>query len=44
MSKTTTTAKMRSDGTVVEVLVDGREQPSPAMPNPPLVAAGRVLL
>src|SRR3954466_1408768 len=29
MSKTTTTAKIRSDGTVVEVLKDGTERPFP---------------
>lgn len=32
MSKTTTTAKMPSDGTVVEVVEDGRERPFPDAP------------
>ena len=33
MNKTTTTAKMLSDGTVVEMLADGSERPFP--PKPP---------
>ena len=32
MSKTTTIAKMRPDGSVVEVLADGRERPIPDTP------------
>jgi putative transcriptional regulator len=32
MSETITTAKIRSDGTVVEVLKDGSERPFPASP------------
>jgi DNA-binding transcriptional regulator YiaG len=32
MSKTTTTARMRADGTVVEVMSDGSERPFPDMP------------
>jgi putative transcriptional regulator len=36
MSKTVTTAKIRSDGTVVEILEDGRERPFPATPLRPM--------
>ena len=36
MSKTTTTAKMRSDGTVVEVLENGEERPFPETPMRPM--------
>ena len=36
MSKTTTTAKMLSDGTVVEMLADGRERPFPPTPPRPM--------
>ena len=36
MSKNTTTAKMRSDGTVVEVLKNGEEQPFPETPMRPM--------
>ena len=32
MSKTTTTAKMRADGTIVEVMSDGSERPFPGRP------------
>ena len=32
MNKTTTTAKMLSDGTVIEMLADGSERPFPPMP------------
>jgi putative transcriptional regulator len=32
MSKTTTTAKMRADGTIVEVMSDGSERPFPHTP------------
>ena len=32
MSKTTTIAKMRADGTIVEVMSDGGEQPFPVTP------------
>ena len=39
MSKTTTTAKIQSDGTVVEVLADGSEQPLPTSPPRPMAAA-----
>lgn len=39
MSKTTTTAKIQSDGTVVEVLADGSEQPLPASSPRPMTAA-----
>ena len=39
MSKTTTTAKIQSDGTVVEVLADGSEQPLPTSPPRPMTAA-----
>ena len=39
MSKTTTTAKMRADGTVVEVLGDGSEQPFPKRPMRPMTEA-----
>lgn len=46
MSKTTITAKMRPDGTVVEVLEDGCERPFPDAPMRPMTdaeieAAGR---
>ena len=36
MSKTTTIAKMRPDGSIVEVLADGRERPIPDTPMPPM--------
>jgi putative transcriptional regulator len=36
MNKTTTTAKIRSDGTVVEVLDDGSERPFPKTPMRPM--------
>ena len=39
MSKTTTTAKMRTDGTVVEVLGDGSERPFPKRPIRPMTEA-----
>lgn len=39
MSKTTTTAKIQSDGTVVEVLADGSEQPLPTSSPRPMAAA-----
>lgn len=39
MSKTTTIAKIQSDGTVVEVLADGSEQPLPTSPPRPMAAA-----
>jgi putative transcriptional regulator len=39
MSKTTTIAKMHPDGTVVEVLEDGRERPLPKTPMRPMTGA-----
>ena len=36
MSKTTTTAKIQSDGTVVEILDDGGMRPFPKMPMRPM--------
>jgi putative transcriptional regulator len=36
MNKTTTTAKIRSDGTVVEILDDGSEKPFPKTPMRPM--------
>jgi putative transcriptional regulator len=39
MSKTATTAKIQSDGTVVEVLADGSEQPLPTSSPRPMAAA-----
>lgn len=39
MSKITITAKMRPDGTVVEVLEDGRERPFPDAPMRPMTEA-----
>ena len=39
MSKTTTIAKMRRDGTVVEVLPDGTERPFPITPMRPMTEA-----
>ena len=39
MSKTTTTAKIQSDGTVVEVLADGSEQPLTTSSPRPMTAA-----
>jgi len=39
MSKTTTTAKIRSDGTVVEVLDDGTERLFPKTPMRPMTEA-----
>jgi putative transcriptional regulator len=39
MSKTTTIARMRRDGTVVEVLPDGTERPLPDTPMRPMTEA-----
>jgi putative transcriptional regulator len=39
MSKTITTAKIRSDGTAVEVLADGSERPFPPAPPRPMTEA-----
>jgi len=39
MSETTITARIRSDGTVVEVLGDGSERPFPASPMRPMTEA-----
>ena len=39
MSKTTTTAKILADGTVVEVLDDGTERPFPSTPMRPMTEA-----
>jgi putative transcriptional regulator len=39
MSKTTITARIRSDGTVVEVLKDGSERPFPHTPMRPMTEA-----
>src|SRR5258708_2649766 len=39
MSTTTTTAKIRADGTVVEVLGDGKERQFPDKPMRPMTAA-----
>jgi putative transcriptional regulator len=39
MSKTTTIAKMRADGTIVEVMSDGSEQPFSAKPMRPMTEA-----
>jgi putative transcriptional regulator len=39
MNKTTTIAKMRRDGTVVEIAADGREQPFPNRPMRPMTTA-----
>jgi putative transcriptional regulator len=39
MSKTTTTAKIRPDGTVVEILDDGTELPLPKTPMRPMTEA-----
>jgi putative transcriptional regulator len=39
MSKTTTSAKIRPDGTVVEVLEDGSERPIPKTPMRPMTEA-----
>lgn len=39
MNKITITAKMRTDGTVVEVLEDGRERPFPDAPMRPMTEA-----
>jgi putative transcriptional regulator len=39
MSKTTTIAKMRPDGTVVEVLEDGSERPLPKTSMRPMTEA-----
>ena len=36
MSKNTTTAKIRSDGTVVEILENGKERPFPEIPMRPM--------
>jgi putative transcriptional regulator len=39
MSKTTTTARIRPDGTVVEILDDGSERPFPKTPMRPMTEA-----
>lgn len=39
MSKTTTTAKIRSDGSIVEVLADGSERPFPDRSMRPMTEA-----
>ena len=39
MSKTTITAKMRADGTVVEIMSDGSERPFPDTPMRPMTEA-----
>ncbi len=39
MTKTTTTAKIRADGTVVEVLEDGSERPFAMTPMRPMTEA-----
>ena len=39
MSKTTTTARMRRDGTLVEILPDGTERPFPDTPIRPMTEA-----
>jgi putative transcriptional regulator len=39
MSKTTTTARIRPDGTVVEMLEDGTERPFAKTPMPPMTEA-----
>jgi hypothetical protein len=39
MSKTTTTAKIRPDGIVVEILDDGSERPFPKTPMRPMTEA-----
>jgi putative transcriptional regulator len=39
MSKTTVTAKIRADGTVVEVMDDGSERPFPTKPMRPMTEA-----
>ncbi len=39
MSRTTTTAKIRSDGAVVEVLRDGAQRPFPDAPMRPMIEA-----
>ena len=39
MSKTTITAKMRADGTVVQVMSDGSERPFPDTPMRPMTEA-----
>ena len=39
MSKTTTIARMRRDGTVVEILPDGSERPFPDTPMRPMTEA-----
>lgn len=39
MSKTTTTARIRSDGTVVEILADGTERAFPDTPMRPMTDA-----
>ena len=39
MSKTTTIARMRPDGTVVEVLSDGSERPFPKKSMQPMTEA-----
>jgi len=41
MSRTSTIAKMRPDGTLVKVLDDGTEQPLPATPLRPMTEAER---
>lgn len=39
MNETTTTARMRPDGVLVEVLADGAERPIPTMPPRPMTEA-----
>jgi putative transcriptional regulator len=39
MNKTTTAAKIRPDGTVVEILDDGTERPFPKTPMRPMTEA-----
>ena len=39
MSETAITARIRSDGTVVEVLKDGSERPFPVTPMRPMTEA-----
>lgn len=39
MSETTIAARIRSDGTIVEVLKDGSERPFPATPMRPMTEA-----
>jgi putative transcriptional regulator len=39
MSRSTTTAKIRADGTIVEVMGDGSERPLPSKPMRPMTEA-----